>query len=51
MLCLFGEVPAFHDDSSIILFCPERVLDDFLKSLSHLLRARVVGVQFTLSAI
>jgi hypothetical protein len=51
MLCLFGEILAFHDNSSINLFCPDCVMDDFLKSSFHLLRPGTVGVQFALSAV
>jgi hypothetical protein len=51
LLCLFGEIPAFHDDSSIDLFCPNRILDDFLEPLLQLLRAGTVGIQFALSAV
>ena len=44
VFCLFGEVPAFHDDGAIRLFGAKRVLDDFHESLFQLLSLGIRGV-------
>ena len=45
MFGLFGKIPTFHDDSAILLLGAERVLHDVQKSVLHLLRAGIIGVQ------
>src|SRR5260370_14853305 len=49
--CLFGKVPAFHDDRLVSPVGTDCILHDFLNSPQHLLCARIIGAQFFLSVL